>query len=90
MHPIAGGQAAPQPVASSLTAREQIEALETFEHTAYSFFIEAWDFPLPVTPDALYDIPVPVKNALDKATAPLLEEMFPGLKEKNGDRPTTP
>jgi hypothetical protein len=88
---MAGGRGqTPPPVASSLTAREQIEVLEAFEHTAYSFFIAAWDFDLPIKADSLYDIPVPCKNALDKATAPLLEEMFPGLKEKDDGRPTTP
>jgi hypothetical protein len=81
--------APPVAVANRTPVGEQLDQIEAFEHEAMAFFVVAWDFEADPTPDALWDIPIPVKNALDKATAPLLQEMFPGLKDDDG-RPTTP
>ncbi|HEV8065122.1 MAG TPA: hypothetical protein VGP46_09830 [Acidimicrobiales bacterium] len=81
-----------QPV-NEVPVAETLDAIDDFTHKAVAFFITAWSFEFPCTPESLYDIPVPIYNAIDEAALPMIQEMIPQLKPAKpalGEVPTTP
>jgi len=79
---------APEPI-PAMEVAERLDLIEAYERLCMSFFIVSWDFDFPVSDDALLDLPSPVYNALEKATAPFLKEVIPSQESDDGT-PTAP